>query len=111
MILYHGSNINIDIIDLSKSKRYKDFGQAFSLSSEREQAIKMAEAKVVQFGGEEAVTAFEFEERNMNKGELQTKIFEGYTREWQNLYFAIAMRANNSSITTTLSMVQSQMTI
>lgn len=29
MILYHGSNIIIDVIDLTKSKRYKDFGQAF----------------------------------------------------------------------------------
>lgn len=25
MILYHGSNIIIDVIDLTKSKRYKDF--------------------------------------------------------------------------------------
>ena len=30
MILYHGSNVAIESIDLTKSKRYKDFGQAFS---------------------------------------------------------------------------------
>ena len=32
MILYHGSNIIIDVIDLTKSKRYKDFDK-FSLLS------------------------------------------------------------------------------
>ena len=58
MILFHGSNVEITIIDLSKSKKYKDFGQAFYLSAEKEQAQKMAEAKVVQFGGEEAISVF-----------------------------------------------------
>jgi len=29
MILYHGSNIAIETIDLSKSKPNKDFGKAF----------------------------------------------------------------------------------
>ena len=47
MILYHGSNIMIDVIDLTMSKKYKDFGQAFYLSAEQEQARKMAVAKVV----------------------------------------------------------------
>lgn len=37
MILYHGSNTMINVIDLTKSKRYKDFGQAFYLSAEEEQ--------------------------------------------------------------------------
>ena len=34
MILYHGSNIEIETIDLSKSKPNKDFGKAFYLSEE-----------------------------------------------------------------------------
>ena len=46
MKLFHGSNVSIETVDLSKSKRYKDFGQAFYLSAEEEQALKMAEAKV-----------------------------------------------------------------
>lgn len=45
MILFHGSNVEITIIDLSKSKKYKDFGQAFYLSAEKEQAQKMAEER------------------------------------------------------------------
>ena len=38
MILYHGSNMFIDVVDLKKSKRAKDFGQGFYLSKESEQA-------------------------------------------------------------------------
>ena len=87
MILYHGSNVSIETVDLSKSKRYKDFGQAFYLSAEREQAMKMAEAKVVQFGGEEAVTAFEFDKTHLSSNCFRVKSFDGYTREWAEFVF------------------------
>lgn len=87
MKLYHGSNISISAIDLSKSKKYKDFGQAFYLSTEKEQAQKMALAKVVQFGGEESVTAFEFDKSLLIAGLLNVKIFEGYSREWAEFVF------------------------
>jgi len=43
MKLYHGSNISIDEIDLSKGHRGKDFGQGFYLSDNFEQARMMAE--------------------------------------------------------------------
>ena len=42
MKLYHGSNIVIDQIDLSKCKPYKDFGQGFYLTEIKEQAEQMA---------------------------------------------------------------------
>ena len=87
MILYHGSNIKIDVIDLTKSKRYKDFGQAFYLSAEEEQACKMAIAKVVQFGGEESVTTFNFNESCLSSNELQIKCFTEYSREWAEFVF------------------------
>ena len=32
MILYHGSNVDFDVIDLNKSKTNKDFGKGFYLS-------------------------------------------------------------------------------
>ena len=35
MKLYHGSNVKIAIPDLSKSKPFKDFGQGFYLSADR----------------------------------------------------------------------------
>ena len=45
MILYHGSNIEIDKIDLTKSKPYKDFGKGFYLSADKQQAQRMAEQR------------------------------------------------------------------
>lgn len=87
MILFHGSNVEITTIDLSKSKKYKDFGQAFYLSAEKEQAQKMAEAKVVQFGGEEAISIFEIDESCLTSGELCVKVFTGYTQDWAEFVF------------------------
>ena len=48
MILFHGSNIEIDEIDLSKSKPGKDFGKGFYLSDTEDQAIEMARFKAEQ---------------------------------------------------------------
>jgi hypothetical protein len=39
MILYHGSNVEFDKIDLLKSKPNKDFGRGFYLSDNIEQAL------------------------------------------------------------------------
>lgn len=35
MILYHGSNVAIDKIDLAKCRPYKDFGKGFYLTDIR----------------------------------------------------------------------------
>lgn len=43
--LYHGSTVNIERIDLAKSKPNKDFGKAFYLSDNYEQAMEMAQFK------------------------------------------------------------------
>lgn len=85
MILYHGSNMAIESIDLSKSKRYKDFGRAFYLSAEKEQAQKMAAVKTVQFGGEAVVTAFEFDEDACR--ELSIMDYPHYSREWAEFVY------------------------
>lgn len=42
MILYHGSNIDIEEIDLQHSKPGKDFGRGFYLSDNESQAMQMA---------------------------------------------------------------------
>ena len=47
MKLYHGSNMDISVPDLSKSKPYKDFGQGFYLSADKNQATEMAKQKTV----------------------------------------------------------------
>lgn len=87
MILFHGSNIEVTTIDLSKSKKFKDFGQAFYLSAEKEQAQKMAEAKVIQFGGEEAISAFKLDDRYLSSGELNVRSFAEYTQDWAEFVF------------------------
>lgn len=45
MKLFHGSNIKIDVIDLAKSKPFKDFGKGFYLSDDKIQAMEMANFK------------------------------------------------------------------
>ena len=51
MILYHGTNIDFKDINLSKSHKYKDFGQGFYLTDIRSQAEQMAAKKSKLFGG------------------------------------------------------------
>ena len=51
MILYHGTNADIDVIDLNRGLRYKDFGKGFYLTSDRKTAIRMAQKKARLFGG------------------------------------------------------------
>lgn len=48
MKLFHGSNIEIHVPDLSRSKPYKDFGQGFYLSDNYLQTEEMAMHKVDQ---------------------------------------------------------------
>lgn len=48
MILYHGTNMAFDAIDLTKSKPNKDFGRGFYLSADYDQALAMAKIKVDQ---------------------------------------------------------------
>ena len=45
MILYHGSTVEIQEVDLSLSKPNKDFGKGFYLSDNYEQAYKLASYK------------------------------------------------------------------
>lgn len=41
MILYHGTNIEIDKIDLNKCRQFKDFGKGFYTTELYEQAVKI----------------------------------------------------------------------
>lgn len=43
--LYHGSNVSIEQIDLSLSRKGKDFGCGFYLNANRQQALDMAVRK------------------------------------------------------------------
>lgn len=82
MILYHGSNIVIGQIDLTKSKPNKDFGQGFYLSDNESQALEMAEFKAMQLGGNPIVSRFEFDDTIMSDTSLKVLRFEEYSEEW-----------------------------
>lgn len=88
MILYHGSNINIEHIELEKSKPFKDFGKGFYLSEREEQALEMARFKALTFGGEPIVSKFEFDTSLMHNSDLRIKIFKEYSEEWADFVFA-----------------------
>lgn len=83
MILYHGSNIDIEVPDLSKSKPYKDFGQGFYLSPEKHQAERMAEQRtLITLSGKPTVSCFEFDESWLDNNELRVRLFESYSEDW-----------------------------
>lgn len=97
MILYHGSNMFIDVVDLKKSKRAKDFGQGFYLSKESEQAKKMAELTTFrQSAGFPTITAFSIEDSFLSDCNVNIKIFEGYSEEWAE--FVLMNRRNSTSV-------------
>lgn len=90
MILYHGSNVRVNVIDLAKSKPFKDFGKGFYLSDNENQAIEMAKFKSSISGGNSIVTTFEFDSHGLNLSNLKIKRFDSYSEEW--LDFIIANR-------------------
>lgn len=82
MILYHGSNMAIDRIDLGKCRPYKDFGKGFYLTDIRHQAERMAARTVKMFRGVPTLTTFEFDFGNAVKVGLKIKTFNSPDEEW-----------------------------
>lgn len=87
MTLYHGSNVEIAEIDLSLCNPYKDFGQAFYLTIEKDQAMDVALARVDIFGGVPVINTYSFDERLLTDGTLSFKTFDGYTEEWADFIY------------------------
>ena len=85
--LYHGSTLNIEHIDLTKSRPNKDFGQGFYLSADYQQAWRMGEFKALTEGGTAVMNTYLFDESLMNFGDLKVLTFDGYTREWAEFIF------------------------
>lgn len=94
MILYHGSNVDIESIDLSRSSVGKDFGCGFYLTTVKEQAERMGHRRARLYGGEMVVSQFEFDEKSARDAGLNVKEFESYTREWAD--FILANRKNGT---------------
>ena len=82
MILYHGSNQDVEAIDLTKGLRYKDFGMGFYLTSDKDTAIRMAKKKARVFGGTATLITYEMEDCVL-QSDLKIKVFpEKACVEW-----------------------------
>jgi len=83
MILYHGSNIEIDIIKLDKCMPFKDFGKGFYTSPSLEQAQRMAKRTVkIRKEGNPCVTALKIDDAFLSNTELKIKQFTNPDKEW-----------------------------
>jgi len=80
VILYHGSNQVVDVIDYKKCRPYKDFGLGFYLTIYTEQAKRMASRTAGIYGGNPVVSIFEYNEDAASG--LNIKIFDEPTAEW-----------------------------
>jgi hypothetical protein len=82
MILFHGTNEDIKIIDLTKGLRHKDFGKGFYLTPDKNTAIRMAQKKARLFGGIATLITYEMDEVAL-KSDLKVKVFpEKASVEW-----------------------------
>ena len=92
MILYHGSNIDIEKIDLTKSKVGKDFGVGFYLTPDALVAEKQANRRADIDGGIPIVNKYIFNECALDG--LKVKKFDGYSLYWAE--FVMNNRANHT---------------
>ena len=74
MILYHGTNADIEKIDLEKGLRHKDFGKGFYLTPDKKTAIRMAQKKTRLFGGTPTLITYELIDDAL-KSDLSVKVF------------------------------------
>ena len=85
MKLYHGSTVDIHRIDLTLSKSNKDFGCAFYLSEDRQQALEMAQFRAEFEETVPVVNVYEFDESLFPQ--FRYKRFEAYTEEWARFVY------------------------
>lgn len=85
MRLYHGSDIEIVAVDLSRSQVNKDFGKGFYLSDYAKQAWNFARYKADKprsISKTAVVTEFAFDDKHFVDGSLRVLRFDGYSLDW-----------------------------
>lgn len=87
MILYHGTNIDFDKIEINKTKKYKDFGQGFYLTDIKIQAEELAEKRALMFGGTPIIQKYEFDERNLSNPNIKILKFDTVCAEWAEFIY------------------------
>jgi len=95
MRLYHGTNVDFDVIDLTMSNKYKDFGQGFYLTDIRLQAEELAAKKSRLFGGYPVIQEYEFDESLLSGTDLKVLKFDKPSTEWAEFIFKNRNRDNN----------------
>lgn len=81
MLLYHGSNTDIKMIDLAMCRPYKDFGRGFYLTVMEKQAEKMAKRVARIYGGLPVLNVFEVDDSFVKSGNLHIRDFGTETSE------------------------------
>lgn len=82
MILYHGSNVDIQKIDLAKCRPNKDFGKGFYLTTLKDQALRMAMRVARMYGENPIINIYSFDESVLSTVTLNVKTFEKPSEEW-----------------------------
>lgn len=82
MILYHGSNLEIEAVDLTKCRPFKDFGRGFYLTDIKEQAFKMAQRVARIYGGAPVVNVYETDLEKKAVSTLHVLRFPVPDRKW-----------------------------
>lgn len=81
MILYHGSNVDVKVIELAMCRPYKDFGRGFYLTVLKEQAEKMAKRVARLYGGSPIINIFELSDDFKSTAGLRVLDFGSETSE------------------------------
>lgn len=98
MILYHGTNEDIETIDLTKGLRHKDFGKGFYVTPDKATAIRMAIKKARLFGGIATLITYELDDV-VFQSDLKIKVFpEKAGVEWLLFVDANRDRKNETPI-------------
>lgn len=81
MKLFHGSNVEVKIPELGRSRRALDFGSGFYVTSDFDQAKRWAiRSAKVRKSGTPIVNCYEFDEENLNF--LDVLYFESAGKTW-----------------------------
>lgn len=92
MRLYHGTNAEIEAIDLNMSKVGKDFGCGFYLTPDLVTAKNQAQRRADIDGGNPVVNVYEFDEALL--ADMAVVRYDGYSTQWAE--FVKANRNNRS---------------
>ncbi|GHV31392.1 hypothetical protein FACS1894167_13710 [Synergistales bacterium] len=82
LVLFHGSNIDFDRVDLAESRDKRDFGRGFYMTTLREQAVRWAQNMYVRHSGPGRFV-YEFELNIFP--DLRMKRFDGLSAEWLDM--------------------------